>query len=206
MLAGSLHVLVLGIPLQLQTLSAETPAQFPLHAMLQTLNPAETVQAVPVPTHTVPTEKKPAKAIPLAKPEKQIISSQSDTASTQFTAAPVVHSSTPSGQEVQASPANNIHAAQAVSPRFNAAYLNNPRPTYPPLSRRLNESGKVLLKVRVSEDGRAIAVDIAQSSNSARLDEAARQAVSQWRFIPAKLGEQAIVADVIVPIVFKLDD
>jgi protein TonB len=89
--------------------------------------------------------------------------------------------------------------------RFNAAYLNNPEPKYPPLSRRLGEEGKVLLKVRVMPDGNPGAVDLEKSSNFERLDEAARQAVSRWRFIPAKRGDEPIEASVIVPIVFRLD-
>ena len=90
-------------------------------------------------------------------------------------------------------------------PRFDAAYLNNPEPNYPLMSRRQNETGKVVLKVNVSAEGHPVAVDIAQSSHSVRLDDAARQAVSRWRFIPAKLGEQPVAAEVLVPIVFRLD-
>jgi protein TonB len=48
-------------------------------------------------------------------------------------------------------------------------------------------------------------VDIKTSSGSARLDEAAEAAVRQWRFVPAKQGEAAVAAWVLVPLVFKLD-
>jgi protein TonB len=97
-------------------------------------------------------------------------------------------------------------ALPAVTPaRFEAAYLHNPRPAYPPLSRRLGEEGKVLLRVRVSREGQAAAVDLERSSNFARLDEAARSVVSHWRFVPAKRGDEAIEATVIVPIVFRLE-
>lgn len=89
--------------------------------------------------------------------------------------------------------------------RFDASYLQNPRPAYPPVSRRLGEEGKVLLRVRVSAEGRPAAVDLEKSSNFERLDMAARQAVGQWRFVPAKRGDEAVEATVIVPIVFRLD-
>jgi hypothetical protein len=36
------------------------------------------------------------------------------------------------------------------SPNFNAAYLNNPAPNYPSISRRLGEQGLVLLRVQVT--------------------------------------------------------
>jgi len=101
-------------------------------------------------------------------------------------------------------------AAQAAAPvtqaSFNAAYLNNPRPAYPRLSRRLNEQGKVLLRVRVSAEGRPEQVNLHQSSGHNRLDDAARRAVAQWRFVPAKQGDAPVASWVIVPIEFKLED
>ncbi|AYH45432.1 energy transducer TonB [Azoarcus sp. DN11] len=92
-----------------------------------------------------------------------------------------------------------------VAARFDAAYLNNPAPAYPPLSRRLREEGKVMLRVQVTAEGLPAQVDLAESSGSARLDSAAREAVQRWRFVPAKQGGQAVAAAVIVPIVFKLE-
>ncbi|UCV05932.1 energy transducer TonB [Dechloromonas denitrificans] len=97
-------------------------------------------------------------------------------------------------------------APVTVTPaRFDAAYLHNPEPKYPPLSRRLGEEGKVLLRVRVSRDGQPATIDFEKSSNFERLDEAAKQVVARWRFIPAKRGDEAIEASVIIPIVFRLD-
>ena len=93
-----------------------------------------------------------------------------------------------------------------VAARFDAAYLNNPRPAYPAASRRLGEEGKVVLKVRVAADGRALAVDLEKSSNFERLDEAACQAVARWRFVPARRGDETVESSVLVPLVFRLDD
>lgn len=90
------------------------------------------------------------------------------------------------------------------SPQFNAAYLNNPAPAYPPLSRRFREEGKVMLRVRVSAEGQPLAVELTQSSGHPRLDEAARKTVLSWRFVPARRGEQPVAAWVRVPIVFQL--
>lgn len=96
-------------------------------------------------------------------------------------------------------------AAPVTPPRFDAAYLANPAPPYPVMSRRLKEEGRVLLKVRVGPDGSAQEVELAKSSGFARLDEAARNAVAHWRFTPARQGQQAIAAWVNVPLVFRLD-
>lgn len=101
--------------------------------------------------------------------------------------------------------ASESAAADETAPVFSAEYLNNPAPAYPRLSRQLGEQGKVLLRVRVTAEGKATQVTEAQSSGSARLDEAARQAVRQWRFVPAQRGGRAVDAWVLVPIVFTLE-
>ncbi len=112
--------------------------------------------------------------------------------------APVASSpSAPAGIAPGASPAS--------SPRFDAAYLNNPDPTYPLASRRIGEEGRVILRVLVSAVGRAEQVEIRTSSGSPRLDEAALAAVKRWRFEPARRGQDAIQAWVLVPISFHLD-
>lgn len=92
-----------------------------------------------------------------------------------------------------------------VAARFDAAYLNNPAPAYPPLARRMREEGRVLLRVRVSAEGLPQAVQVNESSGSARLDNAAREGVERWRFVPARQDDKAVEAWVIVPIVFKLE-
>ena len=92
-----------------------------------------------------------------------------------------------------------------IAPRFDAAYLDNPSPVYPALSRRLGERGRVLLRVYVNADGTAREVQVRTPSGSARLDQAAKQAVERWRFVPARQGEDAVGAWVLVPISFQLE-
>lgn len=90
-------------------------------------------------------------------------------------------------------------------PKFGAAYLHNPAPTYPPLARRLGEQGRVLLRVLVSTNGDADTVDLEDSSGFSKLDEAAIKAVKKWRFVPAKRSNQPISAYVLVPVKFSLE-
>ena len=101
-------------------------------------------------------------------------------------------------------------AAPAPAPsltqaRFDADYLHNPKPLYPPLSRRQGEEGKVLLKVSVSAQGAAEQVEVHKSSGFTRLDNAARDAVLRWRFVPARRGDEPVAASVLVPITFALE-
>ncbi len=95
--------------------------------------------------------------------------------------------------------------APITAARFDADYLQNPSPIYPALSRRLSEEGKVVLRVHVNTTGQATEVAIRTPSGYARLDNAARDAVQQWRFVPARRGDSPIDAWVLVPIVFKLE-
>jgi protein TonB len=112
--------------------------------------------------------------------------------------------------EPVAATSDAVPVARAPGPlsspaRYDAAYLNNPHPAYPAASRRLGEEGRVLLRVRVGADGRPLAVDLEKGSNFSRLDEAARDAVARWRFVPARRGDEAIEGSVLVPLVFRLD-
>jgi protein TonB len=95
--------------------------------------------------------------------------------------------------------------ASLTQPRFDADYLDNPAPPYPPMSRRLGEQGRVVLRVFVLPNGQADAVLVQTSSNSSRLDQSARETVSRWRFLPARRGEEAVAAWVLVPIAFSLN-
>jgi protein TonB len=106
---------------------------------------------------------------------------------------PVTAAATPAAPEIRRVPVN-----------YNADYLRNPAPAYPVLSRRLGQSGKVLLHVFVNDDGRPEKVEIKKSSGYQRLDQSALDAVRQWRFVPAREGSHAIASWVTIPIIFKL--
>lgn len=107
---------------------------------------------------------------------------------------------------IAAAPAVRESSATWIEPpRFDLAYLRNPAPAYPPLARRLHEQGRVILRVRVDEDGLARDVRIEASSGSERLDRAALEAVRQWRFAPARRGERTVEGVALVTIAFSLD-
>lgn len=82
---------------------------------------------------------------------------------------------------------------------------NNPRPVYPMLARRQGIEGRVLIRVAVRQSGQVGDVDIARSSGSSLLDDAALRAVRRWRFHPALRSGQAITATITVPVVFRLE-
>ena len=106
--------------------------------------------------------------------------------------------------EVVAEAPESAPPATVTPPRFDADYLRNPTPAYPPISRRNGEQGRVLLRVLVGADGAPQDVLIKSSSGIERLDRAASDAVRRWRFVPARVGSDAVAAWVLVPIAFNL--
>jgi protein TonB len=92
-----------------------------------------------------------------------------------------------------------------IPPQFSADYLQNPAPPYPPLARRMHEQGRVLIRVLVSADGIAERIELKTSSGFPRLDQSALETIRNWKFVPARLGDQKIAAWVVVPIAFTLD-
>ncbi len=90
-------------------------------------------------------------------------------------------------------------------PRYGADYLNNPVPPYPAMAKRLRIEGTVVIRVLVSPSGLPQEVELAHTSGSVLLDEAAMKAVQRWTFIPARQGNKPIAAMVEIPIHFHLN-
>jgi protein TonB len=99
-----------------------------------------------------------------------------------------------------------IAAAADSEPDYKAAYLNNPRPPYPMVARRMGYHGKVMLSVEVLDEGYAGQVLLHSSSGYSVLDNAALQTVKSWRFTPARQAGRAVTKWFIVPVNFALKD
>lgn len=111
---------------------------------------------------------------------------------------------TPAPTAAQAS-TDTAAPAAIVMPSSSAAYLNNPRPSYPSISRRMGEQGKVMLRVFVNAQGQPEQIQIQQSSGFDRLDKAAVDAVRRWKFTPGSRNGVAEAMWNIVPINFVLE-
>lgn len=118
------------------------------------------------------------------------------TAPVQVTAAPAVAPAAP-----PAPPA----PVKVELPSSDADYLQNPRPAYPSISKRLGEQGKVLVRVFIGLDGNAQKAEIKQSSGYDRLDQVAVATVQKWRYVPGKRGGVAEAMWFVVPINFVLE-
>lgn len=71
-----------------------------------------------------------------------------------------------------------------VKANLNSNLLSAPSPVFPMSSRRKHESGVVILRVVVGEDGRVDEISVQRSSGFPALDEAALTAVRKWRWSP----------------------
>ena len=196
----ALHGLGLYAALQIGAVRETLEEAAPLFVSFIAAPPAPEVQAPQPKPEPEPEPVKP-------KHEPRLISTPQPSASPMQTPPQPAHEepvvdTTPPTPPAPPAPAP---AAPITPPNFVAAYLDNPVPEYPRLSRRLKESGTVLLRVRVSPEGRSAQVNLNKSSGYDRLDQSAIEAVRKWRFVPAKQGEQAVAAWVIVPINFQLD-
>jgi periplasmic protein TonB len=107
--------------------------------------------------------------------------------------------------EAPAPPAPPPAPLKVELPSSDADYLQNPKPAYPPISKRLGEQGKVVVRVLIGADGNAQKAEIRQSSGFERLDQAALATVLRWRYVPGKRGGVAEAMWFNVPINFVLE-
>ncbi len=94
--------------------------------------------------------------------------------------------------------------APVVLPPSAIQYLALPDVVYPSASRRLNETGLVVVAVWVGTDGLPQQVELAQSSGYERLDRAALEGVRRARFKPYLLNGRATAGWARIPIPFEL--
>ena len=154
----------------------------------------EVVQPQPVPQLAA------AEAPPI--PEAPVVEPPPPAPAAEAPAAPAAPPAPPAPAAPAPAPAA---PAPIAPPRFDAAYLNNPPPAYPPQARRRGESGRVVLRVLVAANGLPERVELRTSSGSEILDGAALQAVRRWKFVPARQGDTPVSAWVLVPIHFTLE-
>lgn len=100
-----------------------------------------------------------------------------------------------------------ITQVQMIIPARSDPGRPNTVPMYPPTSRRLSEEGVVLLNLYILASGKVGDARIHTSSGSPRLDEAARrEALRNWRYLPALQGAAPVASWLVVSVKFQLVD
>lgn len=209
-----LHILCIwflakGLGQQTKTVVAVSPKE--VFVTLIAPEPAPPVVAPPTP-------KKPERVVekrvekPIEKPvEKPVHHHPVPLADKGPKPAPAAPTPPPAAAtpEPAASPTPPSPPAQPATPptiSTGVEYVQPPQPEYPPMSRRMHEEGKTVLRVLIDDHGRAKRIEISKSSGSPRLDEAARQAMSRAVFKPHTENGKAVEAYVIAPITFDLNN
>jgi len=168
----------------------------------------------PAPQAQTPPEPKPPAPVKQPAPQKVQRAAPQPVALAEPTPSPAP--SAPVGTAEPQPPAPPVAAAVAAQPApapptrlelpsSDADYLQNPKPAYPPLSRRLGEQGKVTVRALIGADGAVKSASVGQSSGHSRLDDAAVAAVLKWRFVPGKRGGVAEAMWHQIPVNFVLE-
>lgn len=105
----------------------------------------------------------------------------------------------PSPQDAQAPPhirtGGNVHAAKIIK---------RIQPVYPPLARQTRIQGTVRLHVIIAKDGTIKQLEI--MSGHPLLQQAALDAVRQWRYQPTLLNGDPVEVDTTIDVIFSLDE
>lgn len=156
-----------------------------------------TLRPVPAPARAMPVPVRtefapaPAPAASVAAPPSEkatLLEPTPDVASS----AAAASASAPLSAGVTPASADESGGTAVTPPRSDAAHLDNPKPVYPAVSRRLKEEGRVVLEVFILQDGSVGDLRIKASSGHERLDHAALAAVRRWTYVPARRGSTPI--------------
>ena len=114
---------------------------------------------------------------------------------------------TSSNSGAQAGGGNNGSGGGSFEGVFGSSdgprFLRKTMPVYPPVAKRLQKEGNVLLRVTIDERGRPVGVEIVKGAGFG-FDEEAVKAVRDSTFVPAKKEGKPLACKVLLPIRFVL--
>jgi protein TonB len=166
--------------------------------------PAPTAPPVPPPPTPQPIQKKPP-------PPAPVIAAAPSPAPAAF-----VVPAPPPPEPVEAPPTPPVAVvappappapppAPKIIPASAVQYLEPPVLEYPRLSRRNNESGRVIVRVYIDTAGLPRNVQVSSSSGHPRLDDAGVAAVQKARFKPYTENGQPTAGWALIPLNFELE-
>jgi len=119
-------------------------------------------------------------------------------------AEPVTEQAKASEPVVEAPPAQMQTGPVTLSSELSVSCPKLIAPTYPAISRRMGEEGKLVLRVELDENGRIDDAKVINSSGYERLDDAALAAVKSWQCNPSLRNGQPVRAVALQPFNFVL--
>lgn len=160
----------------------------------------DTITLPPPPPKEAPKPARLEKPRPAEKPRPQQLVAEAPVVSP---AEPVAPPPPPAIEAPAAPPARPVGPV-TLGAELAVSCPERTAPAYPPLSRRMGEEGKVVLRVELDEQGHVSSARVAATSGFARLDEAALAAVKSWRCNPARRDGQPVRAVALQPFKFVL--
>lgn len=170
--------------------------------------PVAVPKALPEPT---PVKLQPAKK-PVIKPKQERLAVKSPVAPKQEYVEPlpapfpepVVEQNSEPVSVAAAPPTQMPTGPVTLSSELSVSCPKLTAPTYPAISRRMGEEGKLVLRVELDESGRIDDAKVVDSSGYERLDTAALTAVKSWQCNPSRRNGQPIRAVALQPFNFVL--
>lgn len=163
-------------------------------------------QAPPAPT---PVKLQPAKKPVITPKQERLVAKSPVTPKQEYVApaqqpvpAPVAEPVSQSQVVVEAPPAPA--SPVTLTSELSVSCPKLTPPTYPAISRRMGEEGKLVLRVELDERGRIDDAKVINSSGYERLDTAALTAVKDWQCNPSLRNGQPVRAVALQPFNFVL--
>lgn len=168
--------------------------------VMSMFNPPVVTEAFSVPETVQPQE--PIQDLP--PPDPNVAMNPIDVAPPVIAIEPdvPVSADTPTAITADAQPTQPSTAVD--TPLTAVTLLRQVEPPYPPMSKRLDEQGTVVMRLTILPNGRVSRVDVTSSSGYPRLDQAAKDAARQWLF--ARRDGANVMYTVTVPMKFRLDE
>ncbi|MBI0503739.1 energy transducer TonB, partial [Dickeya dianthicola] len=199
------------LPVTIEFAAAPAPAEtIPSEAVSyktmpsQPTPPADSAPVEPPPAVEPPVDEQALTPKPTKRP-KPVNPIAKQAATPRQPVAPAAQTAPVNTNTAAAPAATPAVAAPVTPPSANAAYLRNPPPAYPDVAINRGWEGTVLLNVQVRPDGKVQTIRLQHSSGYPALDDAAREAVQHWSFVPARRGDQPESGWVVVPVDFTLN-
>ncbi len=99
---------------------------------------------------------------------------------------------------------NSMSKNVKTSAKYKIGSIKNPHPEYPMIARKKGWQGRLLLNVRVSEKGKVLNINIVKTSGFKILDKTSVETIKEWKFSPARIGNDYVEDYLNIPISFKL--
>ena len=95
-----------------------------------------------------------------------------------------------------------VRRGAEVDPRFRDAL----QPPYPRERERLQQEGRVRVRITIGTDGRVTAIEQLSSTQEDFWRVTQRQALSRWRFRPATVDGRPVVSTMVMTVTFRLPE